>query len=378
MRVRSVLIVGGGVAGLSLAIALREKGIAVRIVEERAAGVEEESGLHLPGNAVRAAARLGLEDALRQHAFRIPRIVYTNQDGTTLATLDLTRRYGPIVTWPAFYAVHRASFQKILLERADGIEITYDCQVAGIGSDEHGVGVTLSNGKVLCPDLVVGADGLHSPIRENHFGPQAVPMNMGYRCWRFVAPRPSGLAAPQYMIGNRRAFMIMPIDDDRIYGYGMAVDDDQNAHGDDLSRIFQGFGGFVPAALARLDRTCVLPGILQQVVLEAWSSGRIVLIGDAAHATLPTLAQGAAMAMEDALVLAHHLGTGHGTLDEQLAAFEARRRTRVSWVQEQSARRMRVMAIHGKAMQNVRDFSLRIIGAHVLKSGWAPLIEKPI
>ena len=377
MRVRSVLIVGGGIAGISLAITLREHGISARVVEKRSAESHEGTGIHLPGNAVRAAAKLGLEDALRQAAFRIPRIDYTDHKGMSLATLDLTKRYGPTAAWPAFYALHHQTFRRILVDRARDLQIEFDCEVKGIGRDRHGVGVTLSNGDVICPDLVVGADGINSPTRESQFGPEGAPRDMGYACWRFVTACPKGLTAPQYMLGSRRAFLVMPIDGDRVYVYAM-ICAGEHADGDnDLRKIFADFEGAAPKVLAQMDPASLLAGTLQQVSLKKWSIGPVVVIGDAAHATLPTLAQGAGMAMEDALVLAECLGAGQGTLDEQLAAFETRRRKRVMWVQEQSVRRMKAVAAKGALLQGMRNAVFRNIGGQMLKSGWKSLIEEP-
>lgn len=380
MRVRSVLIAGAGIAGLSLAIALREKGIPARVVEKRSESTGEGTGLHLPGNAVRAATKLGLEDALRRSAFRIPKIEYTDQTAENLATLDLTKRYGPTASWPPFLALHRKTFHEILLTRAQGININYDCEVVSIGRDEQGVGVTLSNGEVECPDLLVGADGINSTTRINNFGPDATPRDLGYHCWRFVVRCPNSLTTPQYMIGDRRAFLAMPIGGGDAYCYAMICSDaleDHQEHLNDLSQIFEGFGGVVPVVLARSDPDSMISDTLKQVSLERWSIGRIVLIGDAAHATLPTLAQGAAMAMEDALSLADQLGAGQGSLEDQLGKYEARRRPRVTWVQRQSVKRMKVVAMQGQTLQSARDFILKGIGGQILKSGWAPLIDKP-
>ena len=379
MQVRSVLIAGAGIAGLSLAIALREKGIQARVVEKRSEETGEGAGLHLPGNAVRAATKLGLDDALRLSAFRIPRIEYTNRIGGSLAMLDLTKRYGPTGAWPPFLAIHRKTFQEILLTRARGIRIDHDCEVVSIGRDEHGVGVTLSNGEVECPDLLIGADGIYSTTRITNFGPEAAPNDLGYHCWRLVVPCPNSLTTPQYMIGDRRAFLAMPIDGGNAYCYAMICSDvlEGKDEPDDLPKLFDGFGGVVPVVLERSGSGAVISGKLQQVSLERWSIGRIVLIGDAAHATLPTLAQGAAMAMEDALSLADRLGAGQGSVEDQLAGFEARRRPRVSWVQTQSVKRMKAVSMRGQALQSARDFILKGIGGKILKSGWAPLIDRP-
>ena len=266
------------------------------------------------------------------------------------------------------------------MTRAQGIKINYDCEVVSIGRDEHGVGVTLSNGEVECPDLLVGADGIHSTTRTNNFGPEAAPNDLGYHCWRFIVRCPNSLTTPQYMIGDRRAFLAMPIDGGNAYCYAMICSDaleQGEGEGESLSEIFQEFGGIAPVVLRRSDPDTMIADTLQQVSLDRWSVGRIVLIGDAAHATLPTLAQGAAMAMEDALSLADQLGAGQGNLEEQLAKYEARRRPRVSWVQRQSVRRMKVISMQGQALQSARDFVIKGIGGQMLKSGWAPLIDKP-
>ncbi len=371
-----VLIVGAGIAGLSIAIALRQLGLTARVVEKRRTFDEEGTGLHLPANAVRAAGQLGLGVFLERRATRISHIIYTDGQGRELAALDLTKTTGPTRDWPPFVALRRSVFHRALWDRLNGPDIHLGVEPVEIAHAADGSMVRFSNGTTETFDLVIGADGINSLTRKLLFPDEQPPEFMGYQCWRYITARPAGVTSPRYMIGERRALLIMPIDERNVYVYAMVCAQDLGPSGGDVAAEFQDFGAAAASVLEGDDKKNAVKDGLKQVSLETWRKAGAVLIGDAAHATLPTLAQGAAMAMEDALVLAESLAENSGDIPACLEAYETRRRPRIQYVQEQSVRRMATVRLEGKLKVGLRNTIFKIAGSRILRTGWAPLIDK--
>ncbi len=371
-----VLIVGAGIAGLSVAIALRQKGLTARVVEKRKSFDEEGTGLHLPGNAVRAAGELGLGVFLEKRATRISHIVYTDGQGRELAALDLTKTKGATKDWPPFMALRRSVFHRALWDRLNGPDIRLGVEPVDIVQVPDGAMVRFSDGTNDTFDLVIGADGVSSRTRKLLFPEAPLPEYMGYQCWRYITARPAGVTSPRYMVGEKRAMLVMPIDERAVYVYAMVCADDLGPSGGDLITEFENFGGAASSVLEGDDHRKALKDGLKQVALETWTQGNAVLIGDAAHATLPTLAQGAAMAMEDALVLAETLAADQENIPGCLEVFETRRRPRIQYVQEQSVRRMSIVRTEGQLKVRLRNAAFKMVGSRILRSGWAPLINK--
>lgn len=372
--VSSVLIVGAGIAGLSLAAALRQQGIQARLFEAKTGFEPEGTGLHLPGNAVRAARRLGLETVVDRRAYRIAQITYTDEAGRQLTTLDLARARGILKKWPPFVALPRPVFHEALVDLVGVENIRFGSSPVSVSQDDRGVFLELGDGTVEQADLLVGADGVNSAVRSLVFPSRPGARPMGYRCWRWMAPRPAGVTDPKYMIGDGKAVMVMPVDDRLAYIYAMDCAETGEPVAS-LNDLFAEFGEPATAALAHAVKGRVIAGTLEEVRLEKWSDRRMMVIGDAAHATAPTLAQGAAMAMEDAIVLAEILGSYQGAVTDALRAYEQRRRPRVDYVQRESAKRLRLLRLKGRAARMGRSLLLRVRGTEMLKSGWRPLIR---
>jgi 2-polyprenyl-6-methoxyphenol hydroxylase-like FAD-dependent oxidoreductase len=236
--------------------------------------------------------------------------------------------------------------------------------------------VRLSDGSAGDYDVLVGADGIHSAVRRLVFdGPE--PRYVGQVSWRMVVEGGPAITAWTVMLARGRAFLAVPIGPGRLYCYADVNSPDGR---DPTDGVFRGlvelFGDFrdpVPDILH--ERSLAGPvyfSPIEEVTLRSWVKGRVVLIGDAAHATSPNMAQGAAMAMEDALVLAEVLASGQ-PVAACLAAFEARRAPRVRWVQEQTHRRDRTRNLPPA----IRDGVLRITGKRIFKANNRPLAKEP-
>lgn len=250
---------------------------------------------------------------------------------------------------PSNNGIPRPALAKVLGRAAAeaGAKIRFGTTVTALTDDGEGVDVTLSDGTEGRWDLVVGFDGIGSPLRRRLYGDRFEPQYTGFANWRVTVPRQAEVQGVVMSAGNRNAkALLTPITDDLMYlgtVFAEAEDfrpDPARAH-EQLAERLTAFSGPVAEALTHVtDPAAVVYSRISQVTVEdAWHVGRVVLAGDAAHASTPHLAQGAAMAVEDALVLAESLdaalAAGEG-VDAALDAWEARRRPRAMWVQSLS------------------------------------------
>jgi 2-polyprenyl-6-methoxyphenol hydroxylase-like FAD-dependent oxidoreductase len=196
--------------------------------------------------------------------------------------------------------------------------------------------------------------------------------------WRFVAARPPEVTTWSVMLGRRTAFLTIPIGDDRVYCYCdvLAPPDPESSERAPAERLTQLFSEFADPAATLLEALDAADEIhvamIEEVALDSWVRGHVVLIGDAAHATSPNMAQGAAMALEDALVLSDCLQR-IPAIPDAIAAFEARRRPRIEWVRAQTHRRDHTRYLPPK----IRDNVLRYLGRRIFHANYRPLLDQP-
>ncbi|WP_419903117.1 FAD-dependent monooxygenase [Kiloniella sp.] len=377
-----VLIVGGGIAGLSTAIALKQKGIEAEIIEKASSWRSGGAGLHLPGNAVVPMERLGIRTDVESQSFAFPEIRYCDQKDSKLFSLDLSDG-----SWPAFQAISRDTFHKILVEKAGNVPVRFGIEIKTLSQEEGSPDslskVEFSDGKTVEYDLVIAADGINSATRGMLFGSELQPQSAGITCWRWITEI-EGLSEPHFMLGRGKILLLMPISSGRAYVFASITDpngkyaslNNEAVNNDVIRREFAEFGGAVPHILKRLEQDGpVLPGQLQQMLVPEWVKGACVLVGDAAHGTLPTMAQGASMAMEDALVLAEELDA-KSSIEKALAAYQTRRIERAQWVQHQSLKRMGLARLKARTLIFLRNKLMKAAGAKILASGWRPLIDQ--
>ncbi|MFC9324531.1 FAD-dependent monooxygenase [Kitasatospora sp. NPDC057015] len=336
-----VLIHGGGIGGLTLATALARRGHRVDVAELRdeldALGV----GIIQPSNALHVMREIGvLEDCLAA-GFEWEVLTICDPTGATLARIPQPQMDDA----PSNNGIPRPALAKVLGRAAAeaGAKIRFGTTITDLADDGEGVDVTLSDGGSGRWDLVVGFDGIGSPLRKRLYGDRFEPEYTGFANWRVTVPRDPEVRGVVMSAGNLNAkALLTPITDDTMYlgtVFAEAEDfrpDPERAH-EQLAERLTAFSGPVAAALTHVtDPAAVVYSRISQVTVEdAWHVGRVVLAGDAAHASTPHLAQGAAMAVEDALVLAQSLDAAED-VSGALAAWEARRRPRAMWVQSLS------------------------------------------
>ncbi|MEC4017889.1 FAD-dependent monooxygenase [Streptomyces sp. H27-D2] len=347
---RRVLVHGAGIGGLTAAVALARLGIEVDVVELRAADSAPGVGLIQPSNALGALATLGLRDACLAAGFSFEELHIRSPDGRlTTAIPPPVSGYGP----PSHNAISRARLSAVLTGAAlrSGARIHYGATITELVEDPATVTVTASalepdadDSPVLqgCYDLVLGFDGIRSPLRTHLYGSSYEPELTGQAVWRASVPRPAEVDRVIMSSAGDRKAVLTPIDASTMY-IALVVPAPGNPWMDRqrLPQLFHeqlveaGFGGTVGAVAdtVKSSRTVAYTPLEQVTVAEPWFRGRIAIAGDAAHATVPQLAQGAAMAVEDAVVLGESLRE-HPVLGAALTAWYERRRPRAAFVQD--------------------------------------------
>jgi 2-polyprenyl-6-methoxyphenol hydroxylase-like FAD-dependent oxidoreductase len=273
--------------------------------------------------------------------------------------------------------ITRARLQELLLAGAGAVPKRLGVTLTSLTQHNNRVSVAFSDGTVGDYDLVVGADGIYSTVRRLAVS-LAVPRYADQMVWRSVIRhRPAGVSHFMLFMGDRCFFGLVPMGDDYTYGFGAVagcrLQEQVPGRLDRLRQRFAGFPGPVSAyfaALERDDQLHVAP--TGWLALDRWHRGRVILIGDAAHASPPNMGEGGCMAMEDALVLAEVLASAPA-LEDALTGYVARRRPRADWVQEQS----RAAAAAWAMPPAVRDAALRERGDRLFRDRYGPLIPAP-
>jgi 2-polyprenyl-6-methoxyphenol hydroxylase-like FAD-dependent oxidoreductase len=249
--------------------------------------------------------------------------------------------------------------------------------VTSLEQDVRRVSVAFSDGTTGDYDLVVGADGIKSTVRALTLT-TAGPSDLGAMNWRSIAPiRPGGLTALQLHLGDGCVFGLVPMGAGRTYGFAYVLQprfhDSLEGRLERLRNRFAKFGGGVQEYLASLEHDDqVICSAMEWMDSEKWHSGRVVLVGDAAHASSPMMGQGGCMAMEDACVLADELCAAV-TVEKALASYVSRRKPRAKWVQQQSMALAEIFT----GPSGVRNAALRERGNELMQARFGPLVAVP-
>jgi salicylate hydroxylase len=345
-----VTVVGAGIGGLTAALSLHARGIDVTVVEQARALQPIGAGLQLAPNACRVLDHLGLLDPVLAAAVAPEAIlVRSHKRGRVLHTTAL----GPAVTdrfgFPYLH-IHRADLLGTLAAALPSGILRLDSRVSQIEDHGDGARVILEDGSLIEADAIIGADGIHSQVRTILFGPEA-PTFSGYVCWRGVVPAERlaawdlprvceayygpGRSAVSYYVaaGDLYNFVGIVPAGDAWASEGWTTEGDPA----ELRKDFADFHAPVQAVAAEIERPLKW-AIYDRQPLERWSVGRVTLLGDAAHAMLPYLAQGACQAIEDAAVIARCLEHWPDSPQAALAAYETIRRPHTTRVQEAARR----------------------------------------
>ncbi|MGX1549304.1 FAD-dependent monooxygenase [Streptomyces adustus] len=341
-QTRRVLIVGGGITGGVLALALRKRGIEVVLVDLRTDLGGVGHGITLQGNALKAFKSVGIYDRLAEHAYAFDKVRLRQADGSLVVEIDTPPMGGAEV--PPTMGALRGDLADIIAADlpAAGVDVRLGTTVESYEDDGDSVTVQLSDGTRERVDLLVGADGIRSKVRSM-MGITDEPTPVGMGIWRTVARRPEAMDCSEvYYGGPKFKAGYTPISDELCYAFLIEGNLDRSFIGEGpkgavLKERGQGYGGIWGQVCDGIaDDAIVNYQWIEAMRVESpWYRGRTVIIGDAAHACPPLIAQGAAMCAEDAVVLAEML-TGGDKIEDVLPAFMERRFPRVRMVLDNS------------------------------------------
>jgi 2-polyprenyl-6-methoxyphenol hydroxylase-like FAD-dependent oxidoreductase len=342
---KKILIIGGGFSGMSAALQLRKAGADVDLVEIDPGWRSYGAGITLGGAALRAFCTLGMIDAFLQNGAAADGVDVFTSAGHPIANLPTPRVAGPDI--PGGGAIMRPMLASILADatRASGTNVRLGTTLKTLSNREDGVVVGFSDGSQMSYDLAIGADGQSSKTRATVFPNAPNPRYTGQCVWRALLPRFPEVNRATMWMGHKVKAGLNPVSPEQMYLF--VTEDRPNNDRIDPARFLDMLKAllapFTAATVKAVRETLNPSSLIVYRPLEAlllprpWYKRRVVLIGDAVHATTPHLAAGACIGLEDAIVLAEELDRAAG-IQEGLKAFEARRWERCRMVVENSVR----------------------------------------
>ncbi len=338
--VRSVVIVGGGISGLSLAIGLARAGTEVEVLEASDDGNVFGIGMALQAPALRALDSLGLLQACIGAGFVHETATQISVDGALIGSQPIPRPLGERL--PGQLGIQRKAFHRLLLERARqcGVAVRFGLTLVTAEHDREAAELTLSDGSTRRCDLVVGSDGAYSAMRKVLLECDLAPQFTGQATWRIGVPRPPEIRGMCLVLGGPLSVGINPVTEADAYIFVVEnVGEKKHIPESELLArlpdLLGVYGGRIAELVATVrDSSAIVYRPLDSALLPPpWYRGRATLIGDAAHATTPHMAAGALIAIQDAVALTEELRREQ-SVDAALAAFMARRYKRCKMLVE--------------------------------------------
>jgi 2-polyprenyl-6-methoxyphenol hydroxylase-like FAD-dependent oxidoreductase len=340
--IQKILIVGGGIAGMASAIRFREASVAVDLIDIDPEWRVYGAGITITGPTLRAYKRLGLLEAIKAEGAITNGSRIFRFDGVHLQDLDEPALEEGL---PATGGIMRPILHRIMQTRVNalGTSVRLGLTVTALENDGDGVNVTFSDGSTGRYDLVIGADSVNSGVRELAFPHMGRPEHTGQGCWRISMAKPPGLERGEFYFGHQYPAGITACGPDKVYMWMLTPHVRREKHFDEVELYdtmksnlspFGGSAGWIRDNMTRDDWINYRP-LVAALQPGSWSVGRIVLVGDSAHATTPHLASGAGIAVESAIVLADELINAVSVADG-LRAYQDRRFERCRDVVETS------------------------------------------
>ncbi len=358
-----ILIVGAGIAGLSLARRLSQHGLDYRLIEKKPAAEQSGTGIALPFNATRALKQMGLFSEVMKTAHSVDEIIYSKDTGRLLAKTDLKQT--PF-TQENFIALERRALHQALLQ---GIKdkVHFNTELEQLIPQARSSQVICSNPELSGDyDLVIAADGIHSPTRNACHPQQQTLYNHRVSNWRCIIDAPQHGLQPTYMFGNTDLFMAYPISANQIYCYAH-IHDDSKQHKlsgeplQDLHQVFSHYGEPARSLLPKISNQQLVTGKLQSVTEARFYHQRVAFVGDAANGCSPLIQQGAAAAFEDVICLADMLK--QNPIDKALEAYQQTREERIRWIINYSdAPFSKLTSMDSAIARFIRNNLIRLIG----------------
>jgi 2-polyprenyl-6-methoxyphenol hydroxylase-like FAD-dependent oxidoreductase len=340
--VEKALVIGGGIGGLTAGVALRQAGVDVDLVEINPTFSVYGVGIIQPNNTLRALDRIGLATRCVELGAAFPGWRIHDEAGAFV--MDAPNGTSAAPTFPPNNGITRPDLQNVLSEAAyaHGVNIRLGTKVEDLTDRGDQVDISFSDGTARSYDLVIGCDGLYSDTRRRVFGDLVKPQFTGQAVWRYNFPRPKNLVWAEIHSGPKSKIGLVPMRPDLMYMFLVSAEPgnpwmppEQLAN---LMRArLEGFTGIVAELREQIvDPAGVVYKPMENLLLPVpWNKGRVLIVGEAAHATTPHLAQGAAMAIEDAVLLGTLLQRDE-PYERLMVEFMSRRFDRARFVVESS------------------------------------------
>ncbi len=361
-------IIGGGIAGLTAAIALNKIGIETLIYEGTPSIKAIGAGLGLGANAIVGFDRLGIKEEVIARGRIIPLFSILDEKGkiiTQADSLKISQKYGV-----DNFTIHRADLHHLLLSKIDARSIAINKRAIDIQQEKNVSKVFFQDGSVHESDFLIVADGIHSAIRKKLI-PNSEPRYAGYTCWRAVIDNTKlNLNETSESWGHGKRFGIVPLANNKIYWFACtnAAREEERFKKfkvSDLQDHFKDFHEPIPTILSETKNEDLIFGdILDLKPIARFAFQNVVLIGDAAHATTPNMGQGACQAIEDGVVLAQELKK-EPNIANAFRNFERRRLKRTRYIVNTSARIGKLAQWEGSVAVSIRNFLMRRVPASV-------------
>ncbi|HAD12668.1 MAG TPA: monooxygenase [Saprospirales bacterium] len=366
MNRKSITVIGGGIAGLTAAIALRRAGHEVAVFEAAAEIKPLGAGLLLAANAMKGLERIGVAGKVAPMGHQLSHFSILSKSGHVLSEIDssvLSKKYGL-----NNFAIHRGALHQTLIDELPFVRIETGKRAISIDQGPQSVTINFQDGSTHRTQYVVVADGVHSSIRRQLL-PESQVRYAGYTCWRALVENPGlALRGATETWGSSGRIGIVPLKDNKIYWFicvnapANAPNMQQMTAADLLSR-FARYHAPIPQILAATSNEQLLwNDIIDIAPIQQFAFGRVLLIGDAAHATTPNMGQGACQAIEDAAVLMDELEKHpEHALEKIFVRFEQRRISRTTMIVNRSWQMGRIAQLTQPWLVTVRDAAMRCI-----------------
>lgn len=364
----TVLILGGGIAGLTTAIALQRKHIDFMVFEAVPEITAVGSGISLAGNAMQALEKLSVADDVKAHGHLITSMIIQDEKGNYLSALD-TRKF---IEEHGMYnvAIHRGDLHKVLLKNIPTEKILTGKKAVRIQEKADGVVVMFADGSEQQGAAVIVAEGIHSAIRKQLL-PDSQPRYSGYTCWRGVTENQWGITQQAIETwGPAGRLGYVPIGNNNVYWFACknAPQLDERMKNFTISDLVKNFNGYahpIPEIISSTPpENLIWSDISDLKPISRFAFNRVLLIGDAAHATTPNLGQGACLGIEDALLVAEELSQQNDPV-VAFKSFELKRLDRAHFIVNTSYRLGKIAQVENKILAGIRNFLVKLTPQHV-------------
>ena len=355
---RKILVIGGGIGGLTVAIALQQRGLEAHVYESadrlRAVG----AGIWVPANAMQVLDRLGLAEAVTREGLPLKAIELWDKDEGPLTRLDLLEIKA--TCGQTIVSIHRATLQHLLARAVEPDTLHLGKKCIGFRQDGDHVVAGFADGTEVEAEVLIGADGIHSVIRNTLF-PEVKLRYSGQTCYRGIARMKVSdvmAATCREVWGGRHRFGFSPVTEQQVYWFAPMVAPPGGTE-PVQPEAYAGFPAPIPEMIALTPVNEIIRTDLYDFPpMGQWHRGRVVLLGDAAHAMTPNLGQGGGQAIEDAFVLAHQMSTP-SSLAAALQGYEHVRQSKVRRMVDTAWRLGQLAHLRNRPMCTLRNMAMR-------------------